>query len=61
MFNSMQEFARMQMEESKLPADRFKFNIEDSGKDLNLSLTRNKLFDQPIIQKWGIFYQSRDH
>lgn len=47
-------------EESKQP-ERFKFSIEESGKDLNLSLTKNKLFDQPIIQKWGIFYQSRDH
>lgn len=47
-------------EETKQP-ERFKFSIEESGKDLTLSLTKNKLFDQPIIQRWGIFYQSRDH
>lgn len=48
------------MEEAKQPK-RLKFSVEESGKDLTLSLTKNKLFDQPIIQKWGIFYQSRDN
>ena len=55
-FNQMQP----KQEEIKQP-ERLRFSIEERGKDLGLSLTRNKLFDQPIIQKWGIFYQSRDH
>lgn len=41
--------------------ERLTFSIEERGKDLGLSLTKHKLFDQPVIQKWGIFYQARDH
>ena len=37
-------FMRMGQEESKQP-ERLKFSIEESGKDLTLSLTKNKLFD----------------
>ena len=41
--------------------ERVKFSIEDQGKELTIPLTKNKMFDQPVIQKWGIFYQSKDH
>ena len=60
MTDPMSRMANAQQEESKQP-ERLKFSIEEKGRDLNLSLTKNKLFDQPVIQKWGIFYQSRDH
>ena len=37
-------FLRMGHEETKQP-ERLKFSIEECGKELNLSLTKNKLFD----------------
>ena len=37
------------MEQKPPPPERMKISIEESGKDLALSLTRNKLFDQPVI------------
>ena len=42
--------------ESKQGPERIKINIDESGKDLGQVLTRHKMFDQPTIQKWGIFY-----
>lgn len=41
--------------------DRIKFSIEATGKDLQINLTRNKMFEQPTLNKWGIFYQTKDH
>ena len=44
----MQNRSSFKLEETK-QLERLKFDIEECGKDLNLSLTRNKLFDQPVI------------
>lgn len=52
---------RISLKGGKEPAERIKFCIEDQGKELTLPLTKNKMFDQPVIQKWGIFYQAKDY
>ena len=50
-------FDRLMREQRKdAQPQRLKFSIEETGKDLTINLTKNKLFDQPVIQKWGIFY-----
>jgi hypothetical protein len=41
--------------------ERIKFSIETTGKDLQINLTRNKMFEQPTLNKWGIFYQAKDN
>lgn len=41
--------------------ERIKLDIEASGKDLRIALLRNKLFDAPVLNKWGIFYASKDY
>lgn len=42
-------------------AERITLDIEASGKDLRIALLRNRMFDAPSLNKWGIFYQARDH
>ena len=55
-------FDRLMREQNKdAQPQRLKFSIEETGKDLTINLTKNKLFDQPVIQKWGIFYSSNNH
>nr|AEX87966.1 Otiwi4 [Sterkiella histriomuscorum] len=39
--------------------ERIKFDIESNGRDLDRK-TQCKMYDQPAIQKWGIFFQERD-
>ena len=52
---------RVLLEKKREQQQRLKFSIEETGKDLTINLTKNKLFDQPVIQKWGIFYSSNNH
>jgi len=39
--------------------ERIKFDIESNGRDLDRK-TQCKMYDQPQLLKWGIFYQERD-
>ncbi|CDW87091.1 macronuclear development protein 1 [Stylonychia lemnae] len=39
--------------------ERIKFDIESNGRDLDRK-TQCRMYDQPQLLKWGIFYQERD-
>lgn len=53
------EAGKMIMGMNEATNKRIAHDIESCGRDLD-KMVQCKLYEQPPIQKWGIFYQERD-